>query len=405
MAAMRTPGVRQENSTPKTPSPNYFGLAVEPSDDSRSAMGPKANWSPPTSSIRSFGPQSPQQLPVDANPAFDAFKRATQQNSGFSLSHGNLQHFATTPGVGTTRYERKPVSNESGGFFGSDVTNGHTTSTTKTDKGNTVASPRTTQPSVSTPSFFDVQRYDSPATISNANSTPNASSSFKPIMPPRTASKHGSFRIDGMSPRLSLPNNRLDKSSPPKTVGLTSLKRGETLPASFAGGPAFLTPENFKTLSEKSDLSSILLLDLRVAPQYALYRIKNALNLCIPTTLLKRPSFNIEKLADTFKVTDEKERFSQWKSCKYIIVYDAKSAELKDALSASNTLKKFANEGWEGDSFIIQGGMEAVAKAYPELVDKRSSREMHPNADEALPVAGGCVMPENKNNGANPFFK
>src|SRR5262249_36575902 len=68
------PGVR-------CPSPNYFGLVVDPAEDAReSTVVPGHNWSPPTSSIRSFATAIPKHLPLDANPEFEAFRRQADLN-------------------------------------------------------------------------------------------------------------------------------------------------------------------------------------------------------------------------------------------------------------------------------------------------------------------------------------
>jgi tyrosine-protein phosphatase 2/3 len=158
--------------------------------------------------------------------------------------------------------------------------------------------------------------------------------------------------------------------------------------------------------------TQFLLLDLRVAPQYSYFRIRGALNLCIPTTLLKRPSFNLAKLTETFKVDEEKAHFSTWKESQYIVVYDARSTEKKDATSAIHTLKKFTNEGWEGRPYILCGGIEEFSRIYPKLINDRSNTEVQsaPSnlsftsaASDIAPVAGGCEMPGSKS-AAKPFF-
>jgi protein-tyrosine phosphatase len=127
---------------------------------------------------------------------------------------------------------------------------------------------------------------------------------------------------------------------------------------------------------------------------------------------LKRPSFNLQKLQDTFTNESEKARFSQWKTSKYIVVYDAYSDEKKDASSAVNTLKKFSSEGWKGHSYILRGGFMEFSKHFPQLIDGRSTHEMQSSkislslgttGPEVAPVAGGCVMPPTRN-AANPFF-
>lgn len=173
-----------------------------------------------------------------------------------------------------------------------------------------------------------------------------------------------------------------------------------------------IAPAQLRDMIERLPSSQFLLLDLRVFPQFSHSRIQGALNLCIPTTLLKRPSFNLQKLQDTFNNESEKARFSRWKSAKYIVVYDAYPYEKKDASSAFNTLKKFTNEGWKGQSYILRAGFATFSKEYPKLIDNRSSQEMQSSkislslgtsGPEVAPVAGGCAMPATKN-AANPFF-
>jgi protein-tyrosine phosphatase len=189
-------------------------------------------------------------------------------------------------------------------------------------------------------------------------------------------------------------------------------RRADTLPSALEDGPTMLSPAKLRDMLERLPSSQFLLLDLRVFPQFSTSRIQGALNLCIPTTLLKRPSFNLQKLQDTFTSDNEKARFAKWKTSKYIVVYDAFSTEKKDALSAVNTLKKFTNEGWKGSSYILRSGFAEFSKTFPDLIDHRSSQEMQTSTISlslgtsppgVAPVAGGCAMPATKN-AANPFF-
>jgi tyrosine-protein phosphatase 2/3 len=378
-----TPAI-QDNA--RTPSPNYFGLTVDPANDPRdSGIGPKDNWSPPTSSIRSFTEQSPKHLPLDANPEFEAFRRQTEANNTFNLGHGHLAHFSSTPGHSSLR-------------------GGLNRNTSRIDDAESdILSPRTiedNQPesSLQTPQFFNFPRQESPANIGSIGQPP-------PLR--RRLISH----VDDRHPRLSLPLNRVDPPSP-HIKPHEPPYRAETLPAALEDGPVMISSARLKDILENEGHVRFLLLDLRVAPQYSQYRIKGALNLCIPTTLLKRPSFNLVKLTDTFKIEEEKARFSTWKECECIVVYDARSTEKKDATSAVNSLKKFANEGWQGQPYILRGGIEEFARTYPKLIDDRSSNEMHSSRrslslDSSMPtvapVAGGCEIPGPKS-AANPFF-
>ena len=263
-------------------------------------------------------------------------------------------------------------------------------------------SKRGSESKMDVPSFFDIPRQQSPAQMT-----------ISPV--PRNVLSH----LDDRHPRLSLPQNKADPPSPHlkthkghETFALQP-QRADTLPAALEDGPILISSKHLKDIKDRLPSSHFLLLDLRVFPQFSVSRIKDALNLCIPTTLLKRPSFNIQKLQDTFTNDIEKQRFAQWKNARYIVVYDAFSSDKKDAISSVNTLKKFTNEGWKGHSYILRGGFQEFSKQFPNLVDTRSSHEMQSSTKvslslgtrmpEVAPVAGGCAMPATKN-AANPFF-
>jgi len=179
------------------------------------------------------------------------------------------------------------------------------------------------------------------------------------------------------------------------------------------GESTLVTPQHVVGLIQSAP-ESILILDLRVSTHYAKSRITGALNLCIPTTLIKRPSFNVQKLAETFKVTDQRKRFENWKNSTHIIVYDAAASQMKDAQICLNTIQKFESEGYQGTSYIIQGGFAEFARTFPNYVDKGPAGPVGkgpmklslPGAgseDGLPPVIGGCPMPVTKS-AANPFF-
>jgi hypothetical protein len=98
-------------SEPRSPSPNYFGLIVEPAADPRdSASLPAQNWSPPSSSIKSFAAALPMPIPLDANPDFEAFRRQIDiRSKGFGLpsqtgivAAGGSREYSSSPSTGPT---------------------------------------------------------------------------------------------------------------------------------------------------------------------------------------------------------------------------------------------------------------------------------------------------------------
>ncbi|MCJ1261339.1 hypothetical protein MMC22_001203 [Lobaria immixta] len=394
---------------PRTSSPSYFEFVVDPSSnptDSNAGGHAKKNWSPGATGFRQFAGPSPRTYPADSHPKFEAFRRQSQ-NSSFSLNHGSLSHFSLGSGV----VQSSPMESGDQTREGAISPNAQDVSVSREGRKRSLSTsdhmeidpPPPSQPSRETsndgtPSFFDIPRNQSPSNTSMLDLS-------------RMPKSHVS-QLDERHRPNSLPHST---AGPPSPAALSHvLKRAETLPSSLTSdSPTMVSPQELVDIIKSHLSQDILLLDLRVFPQYSQSRISGAINLCIPTTLLKRPSFNVHKLAETFTKEQEKAKFSHWKDTKAIIVYDTSSAQLKDATSSVNTLKKFTSEGWQGSTLVVRGGFAGFSKRFPDLVDKRPAGEMEgssarklaidPQVPVAAPVAGGCVMPSTKT-AVNPFF-
>ena len=381
------------SQSPRTPSPNYFGFIVDQSNDppsSNPGQHTKRNWDFPSSTNRSNPILTPRTVPVEANPEFEAFRKKSESNQ-FNLGHGNLAQISRPSLVKHhSRHDSThkvpssgPLSPRSNAPIATrEQSLDEDRMDVETDEGE--------------PSFFDMPRRDSPANIA---STINSGAPLNRVL------------HEHRHQRLSLPHSELKKSD--QDMRTSSVQRAETLPTTVsATDTTMLTPQQCgELLGTLPD--EILLLDLRVYPQYSQSRVRGALNLCIPTTLLKRSSFNLQKLEDTFTSDEDKERFATWEHCKYIIVYDANSTTLKDATCPVHVLKKFQAEGWRGTAAIIRGGFNDFSRKCPDRVDRRTHLKGADTAKQVLtiappgpgtaPVAGGCPMPTSKS-AANPFF-
>ncbi|PQE04315.1 tyrosine phosphatase protein [Rutstroemia sp. NJR-2017a BBW] len=388
-SALRSPGAQgAQGEQVRPPSPNYFGLKVDPASNPRdSNMLPKENWSPTTSSIFSFGVASPERLPIDANPDFEAFKKQSESNHKFNLGHGGLASFSMSPGPSHLR--------------------------SKNDKNPSTSLDNPPSPkSVSKTQHM----YHRPRKLQVPQCTPLLSS-ISPGRCPLRALGLACHQFRGTFSHVLTTDiqdslSRKIKSTPLLREPKLSRKVLISLPLAFDDAPAMITPAQLKEMMDRLPSSQFLLLDCRASNYFSDSRVLGALNLCIPTTLLKRPSFTLQKLQDTFTNDDEKKKFSKWRSTKYIIAYDATSSEKKDAVVVINTLKKFTNEGWNGSRHILKGGFEAFAALFPQSIDRataqtnQSSRinlTLGTKLSDVAPVAGGCAMPKTKN-ALNPFF-
>ncbi|KAI1341823.1 hypothetical protein F5Y15DRAFT_348383 [Xylariaceae sp. FL0016] len=379
-AKITSPGVAIADV--RSPSPNYFGLNIEPHGDLReSAQAPLDNWSSHNSSVKSFGAAMPKQLPLDANPEFEAFRRQIDANRTNPFNLGN-SHFAPPPALRPVPPHRSTNQSDAASEISfSRLGNTYVSSDSK----------RNSEASLNNPSFTSIPRFESPA---------QSESPFEPIR--RTTLS----KVDDRHPRLSLPHNNADSS-----VGHSKL-RSETLPANLSSGdPGLMLTDQLKNLIQDSPQSEYLLLDVRVATHYSQSRIRGALNLCIPTTLLKRAAFDLDKLQKTLQLQEDQDKFSQWQNAKTLVIYDASSSEKRDAVSAMNMLKKFSNAGFAGKSYLLKGGFHAFAAAFPKFVDHKSAAERggrpastsESGRPSFAPVIGGVSLPSGAND-PNPFF-
>ncbi|KAK4541134.1 hypothetical protein LTR36_008208 [Oleoguttula mirabilis] len=379
-------------------SPNYFGFQNNDGTAflTDSPHHAKANWSPPSSAVRSTAAASPSILPANQNPDFDAFRRQSE-GKAFSLGHlgGGTNFNMNAPPAGRPQH-------------------GRTTSKTNTSQpaAKTVSDPRDMPPSATRPTS-NMSLDPSMAELSRSPKrllSPGSAAQLEPIRKGSPATfvsgEHDEPERPQSQPRFKLP---LDPNGPHTSL---KVQRAETLPASTPSEPEQLlvTPQHVVNLME-SKTEEILILDLRVSTHYMKSHIAGALNLCIPTTLLKRLSFNVKKLTETFKDEEQRSKFENWRNSSYIIVYDTSSAQLKDAQICLNTIKKFQGEGYEGTLYIVRGGFQEFSKSFSNYVgaglETTASAGQQSGGGstrpEIAPVIGGCPMP-GTDRPANPFF-
>ena len=390
---------------PRSPSPNYFEYVTDPSSNppnSNAGNHAKKNWSPPSAGDRPGTVAPPQIHPLEPQPPFENFRKQSETNT-FKLSHGSLSQFSGSAGgpqpstleqVPDQSHRRRnilsPQLQQTPSGVGPLVEHQGVINIDENSPRD-VRQPLPKNSDYQEPAFFDSPRIQSPA---------NASASDLSKVR-ETQLSH----IDERHPRNSLPHNRVEPLA-------HIVQRSETLPSSVSrDGPQMIAPQEFVNVLKDHLPQDLLLLDLRVFPQYSKSRISGAINLCIPTTLLKRSSFNVQKLSETFTKEAERAKFAQWRDVKFIIVYDANSMQMKDATSSVNTLKKFTNEDWRGATLILRGGFNNFASKFPDQVDHRlasemdgsNTRQLSIDPPGAAPVAGGCMMPSTQT-AANPFF-
>lgn len=88
--------------------------------------------------------------------------------------------------------------------------------------------------------------------------------------------------------------------------------------------------------------SPALIVDIRPYNNYSISRLENAHNICIPTTLLKRPTYDLLHVISTTALPkDIKERITSCQEPTNVLVYDASSTEKSVSFGLYQTIQKF----------------------------------------------------------------
>jgi protein tyrosine phosphatase len=162
----------------------------------------------------------------------------------------------------------------------------------------------------------------------------------------------------------------------------------------------------------KSDQPSVLVVDIRPCAQYLANRINTAINVCIPSTLLKRPAYVLARFIECM-FPSQKDKLANISNYDYVVIYDESTMDTTAGPPALlHTLLKFNNAPeLSGKLRYLQGGFSSFEAECPQLTDKspvetstpvlqhqkpRSSELMaDPKPPGPLPVLTGFRLPEN----------
>jgi hypothetical protein len=203
-----------------------------------------------------------------------------------------------------------------------------------------------------------------------------------------------------LPPPLHLPSTSGSKKKPNKhgfslSMPSTALS---PLPVALSSVPSSTIPTHSPPSSSSqllcsahppSDLDQFvndpecLILDIRSHASFNNGRLTNALSLSVPSTLLKRPLYSLEKLALMLSSKSARTRFSSWTKASSILVYDADSPHIPEGSNLYGLLKKFRNEGYPSEKHLawLKGGFVSVWRERKDLVVSGPDKA-HPEEDE-----------------------
>ncbi|KAI9105798.1 Rhodanese-like domain-containing protein [Phlyctochytrium arcticum] len=163
---------------------------------------------------------------------------------------------------------------------------------------------------------------------------------------------------------------------PPGTLNLTntpSLSSTSSTPAAPTETMAEFTPDQLAQLlvaQQKQQQQKLLILDMRMYNQYSSSRITSAVNVCIPTTLLKRPALKPDKLFDTLGSDHAKSILKDWSTADLLVLYD--DSTFLGPLSPLSLLSKklLLSSSASGPRVAwLKGGFTAFQQSHPSLCE------------------------------------
>ncbi|ORX90527.1 hypothetical protein K493DRAFT_287944 [Basidiobolus meristosporus CBS 931.73] len=162
-------------------------------------------------------------------------------------------------------------------------------------------------------------------------------------------------------------------------------------------------------LKDGPNKDSMLLLDVRSFAQYSRGRIRGSVNVCIPNTLLKRDSFNLEKISSSLAEKD-REVWRRWSTFSYIVIYGTESDVVLDTSPIYYLIKKFQNANSSVNIGWMKDGFDAFQTNHPSLCESSEGSKSPAPRIKALPSPSNflsapltCPTPMIESM-ASPFF-
>lgn len=144
--------------------------------------------------------------------------------------------------------------------------------------------------------------------------------------------------------------------------------------------PKFLIPETVHLIDSdclaKLVNENILILDVRPFIEFNKNHLANSINFNLPSTLLKRSNFNLNKCLNNLSINDSiklSEFLELDQSIKKIIIYDDLPILNNEiSLGAFGALNKFIESSYNLKLFILQNGFQSFFLKYPQLTQSET---------------------------------
>ncbi|CAO3572202.1 unnamed protein product [Mortierella alpina] len=227
--------------------------------------------------------------------------------------------------------------------------------------------------------------YPSGRSNSSSAADPNGSSASIPAL----KTKNLSISMP-LSSLMSPPGSRLSMSSlSPRhpSPSAATVPPGQSL-KEMDGSAVSRLLEQVLMANDDTGKTALMLLDMRPSPEHMASSIKTAVNVCVPSVLLKRPSTSLQKVMDHLTTEQDSEIFSKWKQFANIVLFDASGAAPIAGSPSLLLAQKFRLEGCSANLAYLRA---TALGSLPSMMTQ--------------PPAIGCQTPMIENPNVNPLFE
>ncbi|KAI8579911.1 hypothetical protein K450DRAFT_239698 [Umbelopsis ramanniana AG] len=146
------------------------------------------------------------------------------------------------------------------------------------------------------------------------------------------------------------------------------------------------------TEASPDNANNLLLLDVQSFVQYSRSHIRTAVGVSVPSTILRRPTFTLEKLSEAIVKDESKVKLKNWQSADTIVMYDQNSYHVQEASTMHYLFQKFQKQGFKGQLFYLYGGMDAFLNAHSSACVVNNFNSQNRANTSSLPMNAGRQM-------------
>ncbi|KAG1444709.1 hypothetical protein G6F56_010184 [Rhizopus delemar] len=119
----------------------------------------------------------------------------------------------------------------------------------------------------------------------------------------------------------------------------------------------------------KQKPNSLLILDVRSFVQFSHSKICNSINVSIPNTILKRPTFTLDKVYEAIVLDGARKKLRTWQTADYIIFYDQQSQTLQENSACAYLGTKLNKSGYKGKLHYLKGGFDSFSEQHNDQIE------------------------------------